>query len=138
MKKQTQIGFSLVELMVVIAIIAILAAVAIPMYSNYTTRANVASEILELGGVKTEVSENISNAGLNAGDDITGIATTGYNAPQGTTVTSAGVVTKASTAMSGSNILLTPTLADGAQTWACSVTGSPTPSEIPASCNSVA
>ena len=137
MKKQTQIGFSLVELMVVIAIIAILAAVAIPMYSNYTTRANVASEILELGGVKAEVSENIANSGLNAGDTITGIATTGYNAPTGTTVTPAGVITKSSTAISGSNILLTPTLVSGAQTWVCSVTGSPTSSEIPASCNSV-
>jgi type IV pilus assembly protein PilA len=138
MKKQMQKGFSLVELMVVIAIIAILAAVAIPMYSNYTTRANISSEISELGGVKAEVAENIANSGLNAGDTVTGIATTGYNAPAGTTVTAAGVITKASTALSGSNILMTPTLESGAMTWACTVTGNPSTSSIPSTCDPVA
>jgi type IV pilus assembly protein PilA len=138
MKKQTQKGFSLVELMVVIAIIAILAAVAIPMYSNYTTRANISSEISQLGGVKAEVAERIANSGLTAGSAITGISTTGYDAPTGTTVTAAGVITKASTALSGSNVLLTPTLSSGAITWGCSVTGNPSTSSIPSSCSSVA
>ncbi|MDE4986322.1 prepilin-type N-terminal cleavage/methylation domain-containing protein, partial [Francisella tularensis subsp. holarctica] len=50
MKKKMKKGFSLVELMVVIAIIAILAAVAIPLYSNYTTRAPLGSDLSALGG----------------------------------------------------------------------------------------
>ena len=134
MKKQMQKGFSLVELMVVIAIIAILAAVAIPMYSNYTTRARISSEISEMGGVKAEVAENIANTSLNAGDPITGIDTTGYNAPVGTTVAATGVITKVSNALSGSSIELTPSLVSGAMTWACNVTGGPTSSQVPSSC----
>ncbi|QLE79814.1 prepilin-type N-terminal cleavage/methylation domain-containing protein [Francisella sp. Scap27] len=138
MKKQMQKGFSLVELMVVIAIIAILAAVAIPMYSNYTTRANVSSEISQLGGVKAQVAENIANTGLTAGDTITGVSTTGYDAPTGTTVTDAGVINRTSTSISGSTIRLTPALVSGAMTWGCDVTGSPAASSIPGSCNSIA
>lgn len=77
MKKYNN-GFSLVELMVVIAIIAILAAVAIPIYSNHRERA----EMIEAMGVITAVKANISND-LNANKNI---ANESYDAPLGISV----------------------------------------------------
>ena len=63
MLKQVQKGFTLIELMIVIAIIGILAAIAIPAYQNYTIRAQV-TEGLTLGdGWKTAISEYYANTG---------------------------------------------------------------------------
>ena len=64
MLKQVQKGFTLIELMIVIAIIGILAAIAIPAYQNYTIRAQV-TEGLTLGdGWKTAISEYYANTGV--------------------------------------------------------------------------
>lgn len=54
-------GFSLVELMIVIAIIAILATVAIPLYKNYNERAKMAGAINSIGGVKADIEDDINN-----------------------------------------------------------------------------
>ena len=54
-------GFSLVELMVVIAIIAILAAVAIPIYGNYNERAEMVGAINSIGGIKAEIEDDANN-----------------------------------------------------------------------------
>ena len=56
--------------MVVIAIIAILAAVAIPMYSNYTISAKIDNEIEKIGAVKADMSEQMAYKNLTPGDDI--------------------------------------------------------------------
>lgn len=135
-KNKMQKGFSLVELMVVIAIIAILAAVAIPMYSNYTARANVSSEISQLGGVKAEVAQQIANSTLTNGDAITGMTAAGMDVPQGTTVLDNGTINRVSTTVSGATISLVPALTSGAVTWSCQAgpVGTITASQVPSTC----
>ena len=55
--KNTQQGFTLIELMIVVAIIAILAAIAIPQYQNYVARSQMSRAMGEVGALKTAVEE---------------------------------------------------------------------------------
>jgi type IV pilus assembly protein PilA len=59
--KQLQKGFTLIELMIVVAIIGILAAVAIPAYQDYTAKAQSSEAFVLLDGLKTPISEAMSN-----------------------------------------------------------------------------
>jgi type IV pilus assembly protein PilA len=63
MKQQAQAGFTLIELMIVVAIIGILAAVAIPAYSDYTVKAKVANAMSAVDSLKTAVALCIQEAG---------------------------------------------------------------------------
>ena len=68
--KHLQKGFTLIELMIVVAIIGILAAVAIPAYQDYTAKAQSSEAFVLLDGLKTPIAEAMSN------DAATGCATT--------------------------------------------------------------
>ena len=68
MKQSIQKGFTLIELMIVVAIIGILAAVALPAYQDYTVRAKVSEMILAASAAKTAVAES---AQVNGGMPLT-------------------------------------------------------------------
>jgi type IV pilus assembly protein PilA len=73
MLKQAQKGFTLIELMIVVAIIGILAAVAIPAYQDYTVRAKVTEGLSLASGLKVTIADNASN-GIALNNNTPGVA----------------------------------------------------------------
>ena len=129
-KRSVQKGFTLIELMIVVAIIGILAAVALPAYQDYTTRAKVSEVVIMTAPAKLAVAETSSSLGGLASLTATN---SGYVFPGATKYVSGitvadttGVVTAVSIVPTATgNIVLTPTAvgsSTGQLSWRCTST----------------
>jgi type IV pilus assembly protein PilA len=154
MKKAMQKGFTLIELMIVVAIIGILAAIAIPAYQDYTIRAQVTEGLNLAGSVKAEVADYYAQFGVWPTSMGPGVGTLGKTAteiPQGkyvdqVTVTN-GTITiryantggfQANAVINGQTLSLQPRLSGAAATgnndvvWICGNRAIPTATHDPA------
>ncbi len=127
MKMQKQQGFTLIELMIVVAIIGILAAVAIPAYQDYTIRAKVTEGLSLASAGKTAVSEYFSaNGSLPTDNTAAGMAdeeSIAGNSVDKVNVGAGGdgiiTVTFSTTTIVGQTITLEPKTTGGKVVWDC-------------------
>lgn len=127
MKSQMQKGFTLIELMIVVAIIGILAAIALPAYQDYTKKAKMAAAVSSVHSIKTSVGMCAQETGdvANCDSGVNGVPldadfTATKEVASVATSNGAIVITLATgigSNIDGKTVTFTPTLGDTALTW---------------------
>ena len=152
MKRQLQQGFTLIELMIVVAIIGILAAVALPAYQDYTKRSKLSEVVLAASGCRTSITEYFQTAtsaptanGFGCENTVGPVSkfvttvktdTNGVISVVATNIDSANIDTKILTLIPSIGTAGTPpTLGSAINIWTCGGTGTTIPSKyLPGSC----
>ncbi|SFQ87773.1 type IV pilus assembly protein PilA [Halopseudomonas formosensis] len=136
MKAQMQKGFTLIELMIVVAIIGILAAIALPAYQDYTGRAQASEALTLTAGVRADIAVQAAEQGGLSSVTVAGISSLKGKYVSKVETAGAGVITATFTGgvLDGETMTITPTLSTTGQIekWVCS--GSLEEKFIPSGC----